>query len=144
MNKESKQQQEDHAFLFTVVRILFGGSSASFGKHLAESGGLTTRPLTVEDNLQTAGFDFDLQEEMVGRFRMIKATLNWGNKRYIGKILYTPDAISKMEEFLKEETTGHVKLIMWGKEPNGYRYLSKRGLSTNFTMVSIKETSKLH
>lgn len=133
-----------NALLFKTFVTLFGGKVGSFATFVSQSEKINFEKLTNEHDLRTAAYNIDLKEDQMGRFPVIRATLNWGNKQYKAVLLFTPANIEKIRTFSGNGNVGFVELQTWGDEPHGYRYLEKKDLKTNFTIVSRKETSVLH
>lgn len=144
--KERHFKQEDANQLFSVFMTLFGGRIPTFAKFLSEN--LPKKDgfvkLSDKHDLRMAGFNIDLKEDQLGRFPVINATLNWGSLQYKGKLIWTPSIREDVGRIKDNGVVGSAELVIWSNQPHGYRYLEKKGLTTNFTITSRKRVEILH
>lgn len=144
--KKRHFKQEDANRLFSIFMTLFGGRIPSFAKFLSENLPKEDGFVKLSDNhdLRMAGFNIDLKEDQSGRFPVINATLNWGAYRYKGKLVWTPSIREEVGRMKDAGVVGSAELVIWSNQPHGYRYLEKKGLTTNFTITSRKKVGVLH
>lgn len=143
-SEKKRKQQGD--FLFNVFVTLFSGTLPDFGQFVTEKLTKEVQFVNLAGNhdLRMAGFNIDIKQDQWGRFPVIQATLNFGHSRYKGVLLGTSSNLEEVNKLVTEGVIGSPELVIWGGLLHGYRYLEKKGLRTNFAVVSKKVVNNLH